>query len=453
MRVTPIATQATEVLFIESNVSDYQSLMDAATPGTEVHLLDASLDGLAQIANILAGRSGINAIHIVSHGSAGVLNLGALQLTAQSLPEHSTTLAAIGSALNPGADILLYGCDVAQGSVGAAFIDALAQATQADIAASRDSTGAAGLGGNWALEQSTGAIDTAALAPQDFQGVLGDNIIVVSSSASGAVGYYDQSMYQSISADGRYVAFYSSSTSNVLVSDTSGSGVFVKDTQTGAIVRVAACYHADDLSISADGRYVVFRSDASNLVPDDTNNTWDIFVKDLQTLAFARVSTSANGTGSNGSSSGSSISADGRYVAFSSDANNLVSGDTNGKRDIFVKDTQTGAITRVSTSAGGVEGNSDSAEYRSTSISADGRYVAFASDASNLVSGDTNNITDVFVKDRQTGVITCVSTNTGGAYTGGGYLPRISADGRHVAFASSGGIFVKDMQTGVGLNR
>ncbi|MBK7001377.1 MAG: DUF4347 domain-containing protein [Rhodoferax sp.] len=153
MRATPNdTTQPKEVLFIEGNVSDYQTLVNAAQPGIEIHLLDANQDGLAQIAQILAGRSGIGALHIVSHGSAGTLNLGSLQLSTQNLPDYSATLSAIGSTLNPGADILLYGCDVAQGSAGAALIEALAQATQADIAASTDRTGAAALGGNWVLE-------------------------------------------------------------------------------------------------------------------------------------------------------------------------------------------------------------------------------------------------------------------------------------------------------------
>ncbi len=153
MRATPNdTTQPKEILFIEGNVSDYQTLLNAAQPDIEIHLLDANQDGLAQMAQILAGRSGIGALHIVSHGGAGTLNLGALQLSTQNLPAYSATLSAIGSTLSPGADILLYGCDVAQGSAGAALIEALAQATQADIAASTDRTGAAALGGNWVLE-------------------------------------------------------------------------------------------------------------------------------------------------------------------------------------------------------------------------------------------------------------------------------------------------------------
>jgi Tol biopolymer transport system component len=153
-------------------------------------------------------------------------------------------------------------------------------------------------------------------------------------------------------------------------------------------------------SISADGRYVAFHSIASNLVSGDTNGAWDVFVHDRQSGQTTRVSAASNGAQGNGDSESPSISADGRYVAFSSDASNLVSGDTNGAWDVFVHDRQSGQTTRVSAASNGAQGNGDS---ESPSISADGRYVAFSSDASNLVSGDTNGAWDVFVHDRQSG--------------------------------------------------
>ncbi|WP_439625355.1 Ig-like domain-containing protein, partial [Gemmata sp.] len=182
--------------------------------------------------------------------------------------------------------------------------------------------------------------------------------------------------------------------------DTNGAfDIFVKDTQTGAVTRVSTTAagaqgdgDSDQPSVSADGRYVAFASRASNLVPGDTNGAFDIFVKDTQTGAVTRVSTTAAGAQGDGDSDQPSVSADGRYVAFASDAPNLVPGDTNGTYDVFVKDTQTGAVTRVSTTAG-VQG--DGASY-TASVSADGRYVAFASDAPNLVPGDTNGGADVF---------------------------------------------------------
>jgi Tol biopolymer transport system component len=150
-------------------------------------------------------------------------------------------------------------------------------------------------------------------------------------------------------------------------------------------------------AISADGRYVAFSSEASNLVPGDTNGTSDVFVRDLGTGATSRVSVSGAGDEANNESFGAAISADGQHVAFLSEASNLVSGDTNAKFDVFVRDLGTGSTSRVSVSTAGEQANDHSYDL---AISADGRYVAFSSEASNLVPGDTNGTSDVFVRDR-----------------------------------------------------
>jgi Tol biopolymer transport system component len=256
-----------------------------------------------------------------------------------------------------------------------------------------------------------------------------------------------------ISADGRYVAF-NSDASNLVPGYI---GLFVRDLQTGAITWIA---NGLEPSFSADGRYVAFASSVSNLVPDDTNFTYDVFVRDLQTGATTSISTDANGKpGNQGSGGGGvSISADGRYVAFASDASNLVPDDTNGTGDVFVRDMQTGAVRLVSTDANGHQGDHFSVN---PSISADGRYVVFYTQSSNLVPGDTNNAHDVFVQDMQTGAITRVSTDVnGGQGNSASYAPSISADGRYVAFTSdasnlvpgdtngNGDMFVRDLQTG-----
>ena len=269
----------------------------------------------------------------------------------------------------------------------------------------------------------------------------------------------------SISADGRYMAFHSTAV-NLVSGDLNGTwDVFVRDRQTGATTRISvdssgvqgngASY---DPSISADGRYVAFWSRADNLVTGDTNFIFDIFVHDRQTGATTRVSVYSGGVQGNGGSYDPSISADGRYVAFDSTAVNLVTGDTNATGDVFVHDRQTGATTRVSVDSSGVQGNGGS--YR-PSISADGRYVAFDSTADNLVTGDTNATDDVFVHDRQTGATTRVSVDSsGGQGDNGSYRPSISADGRYVAFEAdasnlvstdtniTGDVSVHDRQTG-----
>jgi len=149
--------------------------------------------------------------------------------------------------------------------------------------------------------------------------------------------------------------------------------------------------------ISSDGRYVVFRSIAANLVSGDTNGTWDVFVHDRQTGQTTRVNVASDGTQGDEDAGyyGTSISADGRYVAFESRSSRLVTGDTNGWHDIFVHDRQKGQTVRVSVDSGGTEGNSNS---MTPSLSADGRYVAFSSEANHLVSGDTNGHRDIFLR-------------------------------------------------------
>jgi Tol biopolymer transport system component len=141
---------------------------------------------------------------------------------------------------------------------------------------------------------------------------------------------------------------------------------------------------------------VAFDSTASNLVPGDANGRFDVFVHDRVTGTTTHVSVGSDGTQGNGDSLRPFISADGRYVAFDSTASNLVAGDTNGVQDIFVHDRVTGTTTHVSVASDGTQGNDDSV---GPSLSGDGRFVAFLSWASNLVPGDTNGAVDVFVAE------------------------------------------------------
>jgi archaellum component FlaF (FlaF/FlaG flagellin family) len=186
--------------------------------------------------------------------------------------------------------------------------------------------------------------------------------------------------------------------------------------------------------MSADGRFVAFNSRASNLVPGDTNQTYDVFVRDLQAGTIGRVSLRSDGAQSNGTNGFSAISAEGRYVAFESYATNLVPGDNNGVADILVHDRVTGTTERVSVGANGAQANGWSS---TPSISADGRHVSFTSFASNLVPGDTNQWEDIFVRDRLNGTTERVSVDSNGAQADNfSSLARISADGRYVPFTS-----------------
>jgi Tol biopolymer transport system component len=192
---------------------------------------------------------------------------------------------------------------------------------------------------------------------------------------------------------------------------------------------------SDFPSISPDGRFVSFTSQASNLVPADTNDAFDVFVHDRQSGATDRVSVDSAGVeGNRDSADTSSISADGRFVAFESYATNLVPGDTNGTFDVFVHDRQSGGTERVSVDSAGVEGNDQSG---SPSISGDGRFVVFRSPASNLVPGDTNSFPDTFLRDRLANTTERVSIGSGGVEGNlGGDQGSISTDGRYIAFGS-----------------
>jgi Tol biopolymer transport system component len=232
----------------------------------------------------------------------------------------------------------------------------------------------------------------------------------VSTNSSGMEGQ-SGSYCPQISADGRYILFHSYA-SNLVPGDAEGSyDIFVKDLQNGTtrIVSTVGDYgnpEGDDADFSVNGRYVVFSSGADNLVAGDTNGAFDVFVKDLQTGTIRRISTDSTEEEANYGGRGASISADGRYVAFKSFSQDLVASNTGSGSQIFVKDLQSGLTQCVSTDAAGGMGNGDSDDAQ---ISADGRYVAFSSAASNLLNGDTNGFLDIFVKDIQTDSIRRVS--------------------------------------------
>jgi Tol biopolymer transport system component len=239
-----------------------------------------------------------------------------------------------------------------------------------------------------------------------------------------------------ISANGHVVVF-DSDASNLVPGDTNGhTDVFLRNLLLGTTVRVSVNANGGQgdggsggPSVSADGRFVAFESDAGNLAEGDSNGFVHIFVKDMQTGIVKKVSVDSNGAQANDHSSYPSISGDGRYVVFASEANNLVPNDTNGAVDIFIHDLQTGLTSGVSTT--GNLGSSDA------SISLDGRFVVFASGANNLVAGDTNGRTDVFVYAVQTGQITRASINSNGEQADkGANEPSISGDGRYVTFSS-----------------
>lgn len=283
-------------------------------------------------------------------------------------------------------------------------------------------------------------------------------LTLVSISSDGEQGNH-YSQYPSISADGRYVAFISRAT-NLIADDTNGAvvDVFVHDRQTRETVcasvdsaGVQANASCDYPVISGNGRYVVFMSQASNLVPDDTSSGYDIFLHDFDTRQTIRVNVDSGGAQAQGpdpNAPGNSdsfyptVSHDGQRVAFLSNAINLVSGDTNGADDIFLHALSTGLTTRLSVSSAGQQGDDDSAWPR---ISPDGRYVAFNSYAENLVVGDTNNHSDIFLHDLETSRTWRVTrTQTGGQANRSSRVPAISQRAHFVAWYSEATNLVAD---------
>ncbi len=241
-----------------------------------------------------------------------------------------------------------------------------------------------------------------------------------------------------ISGDARFVAFHKIHPTTKYHHRTD---VYVHDRQTGqtSVVNVntsgvqTAGLYSTDPAISFDGRWIAFSSSATDLVSGDANAAYDVFLRDMQLGVTTRVSVDSSGAEGDGDSLDPSISSDGRFVAFSSVATNLAPGDLNAHADVFVHDSLTGGTLLASVGLNGVGANADCV---APSISADGRFVSFQSSASNLVAGDTNNQADVFVRDLLLGTTVRASLGVGGDSNGQSEFAHISADGRSISFVS-----------------
>lgn len=261
------------------------------------------------------------------------------------------------------------------------------------------------------------------------------NYVSISSNGTQSDGYSGE---PSISADGRYVAFNSYADNLVLDDNNGFIDIFVYDRLLGSTIRIStsstneeANGNSFEASISSDGCYVAFTSYATNLTLD-TNNFADIFIHNMVSGTTERISVSNTGEETNSNSFQPSVSGDGRFIAFGSNADNLVANDTNGCSDIFVNDRVLSTITRVSISNDGEEGNFTSLQ---PSISGDGNCIAFTSYADNLSPGDGNFSSDIFVYKQTTFSIERISIlSTGEEINKNSYDPSISANGQYVVF-------------------
>ena len=262
---------------------------------------------------------------------------------------------------------------------------------------------------------------------------------VVSVASTG--GYYTRSLNPVFSPDGSQLAF--ASEANLVPEDTNQvTDVYVANLSGGGLQRVSVGQggtqgdgDSTDPAFSPDGQEVLFTSAATNLVPDDTNGSMDVFVKSLDSTAVDRLSVAESGAQGNGASADAVFSPDGGTVVFASTASNLVAGDTNGACDVFLKVLDTGVVVLLSQSVSGFQGNSDSQE---PDFSPDGRLVAFSSGATNLLEGDTNSSADVYMKSLDTGGVELVSAASDGTPGNrGSNTPVFSPDGTMVAFVSS----------------
>ena len=270
-----------------------------------------------------------------------------------------------------------------------------------------------------------------------------DRLQVLSTSTSGILGN-GASYVPAINANGDAVAFESLASNLIEFDKNASSDIFLRNlgantTECISIGTNGAVANAGSYApqINSDGTIVVFESDATNLVSGDTNSARDVFLRTITNNTTELISIAADGTAANGSSSAAVVSADGRIVAFRSSASNLVSGDTNGVSDIFVRDRSNAVTTRVSVNDSGVQANLAS-DIGPISISQDGRYIGFTSNASNLVDGDDNNKSDVFVYDRTLGEIVRASETLALATLNGSSGDLcLGIDGLSVAFATN----------------
>jgi hypothetical protein len=428
------------LLFIDAGVTDWQSLATATTSATEVHFLrsDADADAIAQITQTLLGRSGIESVAIVSHGKSGGLQLGENWLNASNLSNYATQLRSWGSALTAQADILLYGCEVGADTAGQGFMNLLAQATGADVAASDDLTGNAAFGGDWDLEVATGGIETVGSLNVDrlagFRGTLNWQQLGLDIDGEAAG---DSSGYSvAVSDDGLTVvtgAFFGKNTSGI---QTGHARVFRFSnnawTQLGADIDgegdIDFFGHAS--SISSDGNTVAiggFGNDGNG------SNSGHVRIFRFSNNAWTQLGSDIDGEAADdriGVAKSISLSADGNTIVvggFGNDGNGTNSGHTR----IFRFNNN--AWTQVGSDIDGEAAGDNSGT--SVSLSADGNTLAIGA-TGNDGNGSNSGHVRIFRLDGTTWTQVGSDINGEAADDNSGGSVSLSADGNTVAIGA-----------------
>lgn len=441
------------LIVIDSSVPNYQELVAGIQGDAHILILDPVKDAIAQITSALLEESGISSLHLISHGASGALKLGETWLDRATLDRYQSEFKLWSQSLTADADILIYGCDVAQGEIGQSFIQHFSLLTGADIAASNNLTGNVNLNGDWTLEVQTGAIESAIAFNADiqanYQSILPVDLISVSNPTlvKGSVGL-DNIGQNAVSGDGRYVVF-ASSASSLGANDSNGaSDVFLYDRQTDSVTLISQNFSKSGSAtgaslnpvISFDGNFVAFISNANNLVGSMASNTDsinNIFVWERTTGNISLVSRDDTGKSGIRASSAPSISDDGSRIAFQTQSQ-LLPTDSSARPDVYVWTRSTGALTHLSRNRIGTISRTVGAD--APVISGDGKYVAFASLYSNLAASDTNGVQDIFLWQQETDTVINLTTSGNAASSS----PVISRDGSRVAFVSDATNFATD---------
>jgi large repetitive protein len=288
-----------EIVFIEGDVPELSLLQEGMGAGREVYVLDPGQDGLVQMATILAGRSGISALHLVTHGAAGTIDLGTTTLDAGTLAQHQAQLQAIGNSLSAGGDILLYGCDLGAGQQGHAFLDQLAAATGADVAASNDLTGSANLGGDWSLEVRSGDVEaapavSAQLAAHYMEVLSLTSVTVNFGTAANFVSYGDY--YAGAASD---VTYKVSNNSNYVLKINGAASAAYDYKGTSGYVTVGSAIGETLITVNFAGGNLFSISSLDFTNFDGTNSQTEVFRgydASNTLIATTSASTAANGT-------------------------------------------------------------------------------------------------------------------------------------------------------------